>query len=131
MFEEYVTNPSSYVLNGDLFALLGLYDWSCLSKIDYGSSQAKKAFYDGVKSIEVLLPYYDYYRWSSYDLLQYTNSYIPHLGSKYAHRCHLQLLYILYTKTNSAKIKEYVDRFESYYKDDFWIQSDILYKGNK
>ncbi len=130
LFEEYVTNPSSYVLNGDLFALLGLYDWSRLSKNDYGSNQAKKGFYDGVKSIEVLLPYYDYYGWSSYDLLQYTNNYIPHLGSKYAHRCHLQLLYILYTKTHSEKIKEYVDRFESYYKDDFWIQSDKLYKGN-
>lgn len=128
IFETYVTNPSSYSLNGDLFALLGLYDWYRLSYNKYGSNVAKTAFDDGIKSIEVILPYYDYYGWSSYDLLQYTNDSVPHVGNRYAHRCHLQLLYILYTKTKSEIIKYYVDQFKSYYDDDFWIQDKVIYK---
>ena len=128
IFEEYVSNPSSYVLNGDLFALVGLYDWSKAVSEEYGSMIAKEAFFDGIKSVEILLPYYDYYGWSSYDLLQYTNNYVPYLESTYAHRCHLQLLYILYEKTNSEKIKYYIDRFMDYYKDDFWSQKQIMYK---
>ena len=131
LFEEYVTYPSGYVLNGDMFALLGLYDWSKAVSEEYGANLAKNAFEDGIKSVELLLPYYDYYGWSSYDLFQYTNNMLPHLDNNYAHRCHLQLLYIFYTKTNSEKLKKYVDIFENYYKDDFWIQSDKLYKGNE
>ncbi len=128
IFEEYVTTPSSYTLNGDLYALLGLYDWYRVAPKKYGKEIARKAFDDGIKSVEVLLPYYDYYGWSSYDLMQYTNDAIPHVGNRYAHRVHLQLLYIVYTKTKSEKIKYYVDRFLSYYEDDFWIQSDVMYK---
>ena len=131
IFEEYVTQPSSYTLNGDLYALLGLYDWSRVASNKYGKQIAKKAFNDGIKSIEVLLPYYDYYGWSSYDLMQYTNDSIPHVGNRYAHRVHLQLLYIMYTKTKSEKIKYYVDRFKDYYEDDFWIQFDEMYKEVK
>lgn len=128
LFDTYIGKPSSYVLNGNLFALLGLYDWYRLEQDDYGSSVAKTNFDMGIKSIEILLPYYDYYGWSSYGLNQYNNGDNIGLGNKYAHRCHLQLLYILYTKTNSEKFKYYVDRFLSYYEDDFWIQTDKMYK---
>ena len=128
LFESHVGKPSSYCLNGNLFALLGLYDWYRLDKSDYGSNKAKINFDMGIKSIEVLLPYYDYYGWSSYGLNQYSNDDGVNLGNKYAHRCHLQLLYIFWTKTQSTKIKEYVDRFLNYYQDDFWIQTDIMYK---
>ena len=128
IYDTYVGNPGSYVLNGNLFALLGLYDWYRLDKNDYGSNVAKKSFDMGIKSTEILLPYYDYYGWSSYGLYQYTNDDYINLGNRYAHRCHLQLLYILYTKTDSQKLKKYVDIFENYYKDDFWIQSKEMYK---
>lgn len=96
IIEEYVTDPSSYVLNGDLYALIGLYDWWQVTDVVHGKSEAKDAFEDGINSVEVILPYYDYYGWSSYDLLQYTYDSSPYFTSAYAHHCHIYLLNALY-----------------------------------
>ena len=128
IFEEYVSEPSSYVLNGDLFALIGLYDWSKGSISSYGKEEASEGFAHGIKSLEVLLPYYDYYGWSAYDLMQYTYGSAVHLENNYAHNCHIYCLNTLADVTGSDILQRYTDVFKDYVLDEFWRQTDVMYK---
>ena len=127
--EEYVSDPSSYVLNGDLLALVGLYDWWKGAPEEYGSGLAGQSFFDGLKAVEVLLPYYDYYGWSSYDLLQYTHESSPFFTSGYAHDVHIQVLQTLYDISGDEILAEYRDRFIGYNDDPFWRQTKHLYRA--
>ena len=130
IFEEYVSQPSSYVLNGDLMALIGLYDWWQGAPVMYGKDDAKLAFEDGVKSVEIILPYYDYYGWSSYDLVQYTYDSRPFFTSAYAFDCHICFFNAIWYISHSEIIKKYRDIFLSYNNDDFWRQTSVLFKEN-
>lgn len=131
LFEEYVFDPSTYVLNGNLFALIGLYDWTQCSKEKYGKEEAYEAFEDGIRAIEILLPYYDYYGWSSYDLFQYTfdGEIEPAFNSSYAHICHIYLLKALADVTGNDTYEKYYETFKSYVDDDFWKQTSVMYDG--
>ncbi|WP_160346021.1 D-glucuronyl C5-epimerase family protein [Adlercreutzia mucosicola] len=127
IYEEYVFDPSTYVLNGDLYALLGIADWSAVASENYGAAKAKASFEEGIKAIEVMLPYYDFYGWSSYDLLQYTADDLdPHFGSRYAHRCHIELLHVLADLSGSETLAKYAKKFAEYADDPFWAQIEVL-----
>lgn len=65
-FEEYPSNPSSFVLNGFLFALFGIYDFY----ISTNSYKGKLLFDEGVKSLIANLHHYDVSRWSKYDRIK-------------------------------------------------------------
>lgn len=53
-FEEYPTTPPSYVLNGFMFTLVGLYDLG-----NAGSKTAMRLYRQGVSTLHVALPLYD------------------------------------------------------------------------
>lgn len=114
LFEEYIAKPQTYVLNGNLFALVGLYDWAHAVPGEYGASQAGQAFEQGCKAVEVLLPYYDYNVYSAYDLLPFGFDYDPHFSSSYAHACHVYLLHTLAQVTDNSTFSAYYLRFKSY-----------------
>jgi hypothetical protein len=59
---EYPTHPIEYTLNGYMFALLGVYDWS------HHSKEAANAFVRNIETLERLLPYHDIDGFSTYDL---------------------------------------------------------------
>lgn len=128
LFEEYLTNPCFYVLNGDLFAIVGLYDWYKTATEDYGSMEAKKAFEGAVESITFLLPYYDFYGWSCYDLYWHTSGGLesPFFNNSYAHQCHIYLLDFLSQVSDDETISTYYQRFKMYSDDDFWRQSEEI-----
>ena len=79
-FEEYPTNPNSFVLNGFMYALLGLYDlWQTIE--EYSTTvindennplnpiqDSKSLFEQGLKSLVSLLPLYDTGSGTTYDL---------------------------------------------------------------
>src|SRR5690606_23362682 len=69
-FLEYQTEPDVYTLNGFMFTLLGLYDWTTLTN----SKLARSLFEEGIRTLEKILPYYDLGTITSYDL-----SYITHV----------------------------------------------------
>lgn len=132
VFEEYVFDPSTYVLNGNLFALLGLADWANGSTAEYGKEIAASSFMEGVAAMEVLLPYYDYYGWSAYALTQLTaedESIAPSFGVSYAHKYHIDLLYILADLSGSDVFSQYAARFKDYVDDPFWSQTSVLFRG--
>lgn len=130
LFEEYLTNPCFYVLNGDLFALVGLYDWQKTATKEYGSIEAGESFAAAVKAIAVLLPYYDFYGWSCYDLYWHTSDGLeqPYFYNSYAHQCHIYLLDFLSQVTDNNTIAAYSRRFKMYADDDFWRRSGQVFR---
>ena len=116
IYEEYVDKESSYVLNGNLFALVGLHDYYEVS----GDMTAYNAFMEGCKSIAVMLPYYDYYGSTSYDLVHLMHpEREPTFNSGYAHDCHIMLLDALFEYTRNELFARYRDNFISYYFPPF------------
>ena len=63
-FEEYPTSPPSYVLNGFMFTLIGLYDLASIAP----RSPALSMYQAGRRTLTAALPQYDVGGFSTYDL---------------------------------------------------------------
>lgn len=114
-FEEYISTPNGYTLNGYMFTLLGIYDLWQLSELEKSKNRNlyKKYFRKGMKSLEKLLPYYDIGGFSAYDLGHYTYEKEPHVSARY-HLVHIYLLHALYTVTENKTLKHYEELWTSY-----------------
>ena len=110
-FEEYVSQPANYTLNGYIFALLGIYDWSQIDKnINANQDVAKDLFERGIRSLHILLPNYDLGKISAYDLGYVTvKGKKPHISKGY-HAVHIYLLNALYSITGDDEVRKYRDR---------------------
>ena len=64
-YEEYPNQPHNHVLNGFIFALLGLFDFYRLNK----DSESFELWTGGIKTLEKNIGLYDSGYWSRYDLL--------------------------------------------------------------
>lgn len=114
IYEEYVSDINSYVLNGDLFALIGLYEWYEVTN----DKDVLSAFNKGCESILFLLPYYDYNGFTSYDLVHFTLGSNMNYGTSYSHDWHIVLLDALYFYTKNEIFRYYRDKFISYIDDN-------------
>jgi hypothetical protein len=97
---EYPTDPIDYTLNGHMFALLGLYDWSKLS------AKADAEFKRNIETLERLLPYHDIDGFSTYDLSHIVLKLDPYVAGHYQ-GIHVYLLHALASVTNSSTLKRY------------------------
>uniref|UniRef100_A0AAF5DKY6 heparosan-N-sulfate-glucuronate 5-epimerase n=2 Tax=Strongyloides stercoralis TaxID=6248 RepID=A0AAF5DKY6_STRER len=88
-YEEYPTTPGTFVLNGFLYSLIGLYDFS---KIKNPENDAESLFNDGIKSLKALLPLYDTGSGSLYDLRHVGIGTAPNLARWDYHAVHVYLL---------------------------------------
>ncbi len=110
-FPEYPSDPLDYTLNGYMFTLLGIYDWSQVSSNT--QSQAKAAFSDGVRTLVKILPFYDIDGFSTYDLAHYIDpSVYPKVHEHYL-GIHVYLLHALYSVTKEPVLKKYEDIWAS------------------
>lgn len=107
-FEEYISTPNNYTLNGFMFALLGLYDWQALSEKYHKQRDnvAKHYFELGIKTLINVLPYYDIGGFSSYDLGHLTFNKAPHVGVGY-HAVHIYLLHALHSVTGEKWLQHF------------------------
>jgi NADH-quinone oxidoreductase subunit N len=106
-FEEYPTRPPSFVLNGFIFTLLGLYDVSPYSQ------QAHRAYRAGRKTLQQVLPLYDEgRRGTAYNLVHLTNPgrSIHWAGCLYV-RLHVVLLDAMNSIEPNAVYRQYRDRW--------------------
>ena len=111
IFEEYLTKPTSYTLNGFMFALMGLYDWS---QIDSDTQdQASTYFKKGIKTLEKILPYYDIGGFTAYDLGYFTRKIQPHVGVGY-HAIHVAFCNIFYQLTSKEVFMDYYKKWAAY-----------------
>ncbi len=109
-FEEYPTQPGSYVLNGFIYALIGLYDLSRQQ-----SSTATRLFNEGIESLNKLLPLYDTGSGSIYDLRHVTLHVAPNLARWDYHAVHIyQLLWLYNIDKKQTRLKDTAERWISY-----------------
>lgn len=109
-FEEYPSRKApSYVLNGFMFALLGLYDLSQVPNAD-----AASLLEGGIATLHAALPFYDLGDGTAYDLNHLTRA--PHEinRSESYHLVHITLLNALGSATNDALLIWYRDHWNSY-----------------
>lgn len=95
-YEEYPTSPPSFVLNGFIYALLGLYDLKTLAP----RNEAKEAtllFNEGMLSLKNMLLLYDMGSGTSYDLRHFTLKVAPNIARWDYHATHVNQLLLLST----------------------------------
>ena len=102
-FEEYTGPTPSFVLNGYIYALLGVYDYWRVTKC----SEAKKTIDLCEQTLSNSLPKYDSGYWSVYDQLK------KELATKYYHKnIHIPLMEIMYGLTKKDVFNFYKKRWQ-------------------
>jgi heparosan-N-sulfate-glucuronate 5-epimerase len=66
-YEEYTSTEPTMVLNGNIFALCGLHEFT---RVFPQNNLAKKLFEEGLETLEKVLPEYDMGYWSRYNLCE-------------------------------------------------------------
>jgi hypothetical protein len=110
IYDEYPAAPSGYTLNGFMFAMLGIYDWS---QMPNGGAIAQASFVEAMHTLTHILPYYDIGGYTAYDLGHITYGREPHIGVEY-HAIHVYLLHALGSLTHDPTLKHFEDLWASY-----------------
>lgn len=114
-YEEYPTAPSSFVLNGFIYSLLGLYDLKETAGDKLGQ-EAKKLYDRGMDSLKAMLPLFDTGSGTIYDLRHFMLGTAPNLARWDYHTTHINQLQLLSTVDDAPVFKEFVKRWKSYLK---------------
>lgn len=112
-YEEYPTSPSTLVLNGFIYSLLGLYDLKLTAGPQQGA-EAAELFDQGMRSLKAMLPLYDSGSGSFYDLRHMTMRVAPNLARWDYHTLHVSLLYVLANIDPDPILKTTAMRWEGY-----------------
>ena len=105
--EEYIVDPPTHILNGFIWALWGVYDYSLL----FPQSTAGDLFARSVKTLKRNLSYYDVGFWSLYEQSGTT---LPMVASPFYHRLHVVQLRIMHLLTGEMLFAETANRWEDY-----------------
>lgn len=112
-FEEYPTSPPSYVLNGFIYSLIGLYDLNATSPQNY-SVEAGQLFDNGMMSLKKMLTLYDTGSGSTYDLRHFSLGIAPNLARWDYHATHVNQLLLLATIDKDPIISQTAERWKDY-----------------
>ncbi|XP_023326953.1 D-glucuronyl C5-epimerase [Eurytemora carolleeae] len=110
-YEEYPTNPSTFILNGFMYSLIGLYD---LQNISPDNVIVQLLFKRGMRSLLALLPFYDAGSATFYDLRHFTMQTAPKIARWDYHTTHINQLLLLATIQNSTVLSETAERWRGY-----------------
>lgn len=105
--EEYPTEPPSFVMNGAIFTLWGMYDVGR----GLGDSDAMAAFEDGVDTLVANLHRWDTGWWSLYDIYPHPQR---NVASPAYHTLHVDQLRAMAMIAPREELLLTADRFESY-----------------
>ena len=113
-FAEWPIDPPDYTLNGAMFTMLGLYDWSTVGPESESKRRADRAWRESLETLLLMLPYYDMGTITAYDLTYLTHpDRDPHIIAKY-HGVHGYLLHALTSITGDDRIRSWMDRWDAY-----------------
>ncbi|NXF89854.1 GLCE epimerase, partial [Eubucco bourcierii] len=112
-YEEYPTSPSSFVLNGFMYSLIGLYDLKETAGEKLGK-EARVLYERGMESLKAMLPLYDTGSGTIYDLRHFMLGTAPNLARWDYHTTHINQLQLLSTIDESPIFKEFGKRWKSY-----------------
>ncbi len=112
-YEEYPTQPPSFVLNGFIYSLIGLYD--VVSLAPPGLTADARLLYDqGMRSLKKLLPLFDTGSGSVYDLRHFTMDVPPNLARWDYHSTHVNQLLLLSTIDKEPVLAQVAERWAGY-----------------
>lgn len=107
-YEEFACQKKAHVLNGFVFALIGVYELYECSK----NEKFREIFDRGVKTLKEHLRDFElnllFFKWSRYD-----NRFLLYSGDKY-HQIHIKQLEELYAITKEEVFHQYSTRWKSY-----------------
>ncbi|NXB70360.1 GLCE epimerase, partial [Donacobius atricapilla] len=112
-YEEYPTSPSSFVLNGFMYALIGLYDLKETAGEKLGR-EARLLYERGMASLKAMLPLYDTGSGSVYDLRHFMLGTAPNLARWDYHTTHINQLQLLASVDDAPLFRDFVKRWKSY-----------------
>ncbi len=107
-FEEYPTEPPSYVLNGGIFALWGCYDVA--TALD--DARAAEDFAEGLDTLARNIERWDTGYWSLYDLFPHPG--IRNVASSAYHSLHIMQLRAMQIIAPRPELRDAATRFEGY-----------------
>jgi len=106
--EEYIVSPPNHVLNGFIWALLGVYDYALYTNDDYAWDLWKSC----LKTLRENLEHYDLGFWTSYDLVKFNEGTHPLMPcSIYYQNLHIIQMKILHMLTSDDVFKRYEERW--------------------
>lgn len=114
-YEEYPTHPPSFVLNGFIYSLLGLYDLMTVAPAAY-SKEAAGLFKQGMVALKAMLPLYDLGSGTSYDLRHFTLGVAPNIARWDYHTTHVNQLLLLTTLDDANILEITAKRWLGYLK---------------
>ncbi|CAF99885.1 unnamed protein product, partial [Tetraodon nigroviridis] len=114
-YEEYPTTPSSFVLNGFIYSLLGLFDLTETAGEKLGR-EARQLFSHGMESLKAMLPLFDTGSGSIYDLRHFMLGTAPNLARWDYHTTHINQLQLLASIDSSPIFRDVVKRWKNYLK---------------
>ena len=106
-YEEYPTTPSSYVLNGGIFALWGCRDVA----VALGDSAASRLWREGLEVLVTGIDRWDMGFWSRYDLYPHA---VPNVASSFYHVLHIDQLRAMQRLEARPELDRAVERFSGY-----------------
>lgn len=112
-YEEYPTQPPSYVLNGFIYSLLGLFDLNAIAPLNY-STEAGQLFDNGMIALKKMLTLYDTGSGSTYDLRHFSLGIAPNLARWDYHATHVNQLLLLATIDKDPVIRTTAERWKDY-----------------
>ncbi|XP_041325166.1 D-glucuronyl C5-epimerase [Pyrgilauda ruficollis] len=112
-YEEYPTTPSSFVLNGFMYSLIGLYDLKETAGEKLGK-EARLLYERGMESLKAMLPLFDTGSGTIYDLRHFMLGTAPNLARWDYHTTHINQLQLLGSIDDAPVFKEFVKRWKSY-----------------
>ncbi|VDK32697.1 unnamed protein product [Gongylonema pulchrum] len=123
-FEEYPTTPGTFVLNGFLYSLIGLYDISQIARTGAAAAtvphavdlaaEAAALFSTGLESLRIFLPLFDTGSGTLYDLRHLGLKTAPNLARWDYHSVHIYLLKWLYVITGDGLLNDTANRWVAY-----------------
>ncbi len=119
-FEEYPSNPSSFVLNGYVSAIWGLRDYGLF----LNDNTVLNLWNQSVEVLSEILPQYDLGYWSRYDLREGEIN----VASQFYHHYHITLLNILYKLSQFLIFKNYAQLFNQYEKNKIYYLKALSQK---
>jgi hypothetical protein len=118
-FEEYPSNPPSYVLNGFIYAVFGLYD---LYRVT-GDPRVKADIDACIDTLVRKLPSYDSGYWSNYDLQKREL-----VRYYYQKNVHVPQLAVLYELTREPLFRKYKNRWQKQLSPLNFLFVRIMYR---
>ena len=103
IFQEYVSKDNLSVLNGWIFSIFGLYDYTLVNKEKKYNEILEKT----LQTLIIKLKEYDRGYWSNYDLK-------GTITSPAYHNLHIQQLNILYELFGKEEFRDYAEKWKKY-----------------